>query len=127
MLPTARSISEVRSYATSSSTPSGSPGAISSSRALTSRITRRVSAPGRTTTIPPTVSPSPFHSASPRRPSGPRLTLATSSSRIGVPSGPTPSPMRRMSSTDRMYPSPRIMNSFSPTSISPPPTSLLLS
>jgi hypothetical protein len=44
----------------------------------------------RTTTMPPTVSPSPLSSAMPRRISGPNSTLAICPRRIGTPLSPTP-------------------------------------
>ena len=101
-LSTERSISVERSYATSITTPSGRPPRTSSRRALTSLMTCSVSAPERTTMMPPTVSPSPFQSARPRRISGPMSTRATSRSNIGVPRPSTPSAVFRMSSTDSM-------------------------
>ena len=97
----ARWINAVRSYAMPISTSSGSPCFSSASFAFTRSIVSRVSAPERTTTTPPTVSPSPFHSARPRRISGPIVTVATSRSRTGVPPGPTPRTTSSRSSTSR--------------------------
>ena len=50
----------------------------------TRAIVPRTSASARTTTMPPTVSPSPFQSARPRRISGPIATWATSLSSTGT-------------------------------------------
>jgi hypothetical protein len=87
-----------------------------------------VSAPWRTTTMPPTVSPSPFQSASPRRISGP-MHVATSWSRSsGEPaSAPTPSAMlanvvERLDVAEAAHHE----LAFSATSSSRPPASLLL-
>ena len=78
------------------------------------------------TTMPPATSPSPFHSARPRRSSGPTCTVAMSRTRTGVPERPALTGTSRMSSTERMYPRPRTMNSVSASSMRRPPTSLLL-
>ncbi|MBS1111681.1 MAG: hypothetical protein H6Q88_3673, partial [Anaeromyxobacteraceae bacterium] len=67
------------------STPSGSEGPISASLAFTRSITLRAFSPWRITTIPPTTSPCPSMSATPRRISGPSATLATSFTWMGVP------------------------------------------
>ncbi len=66
-------------------TPFGSDGSISRSRSRTRRITSRAFSPWRITTIPPTVSPRPSRSETPRRISGPRATWPTSRSSTGVP------------------------------------------
>ncbi len=57
--------------------------------------------PCRMTTMPPTASPVPSRSATPRRGSGPRPTDATSDSRIGTPPGPVPTTMAAKSSRVR--------------------------
>ena len=66
-------------------TPFGSEGSISFRRSFTRWITSRAFSPWRMTTMPPTVSPLPSRSETPRRISGPRPTVATSRMRTGVP------------------------------------------
>src|SRR5262245_19676924 len=83
-------------------------------------------APEPTITSPPPVSPSPVHSALPRRISGPGCTFATSRSRIGTPFAPVPTATFFKSSTELTYPRTRKMNSFSAISMDRPPTSPLL-
>ncbi len=67
------------------STPSGSDGFSSSSLAFTRSMTPSAFSPWRITTMPPTTSPSPLKSATPRRISGPSATVATSFTWMGVP------------------------------------------
>ena len=54
-------------------------------RSLTRSITSTAFSPWRITTIPDTTSPVPSRSATPRRRSGPTVTLPMSRIRIGVP------------------------------------------
>ena len=67
------------------STPGGRPCFNSSSLVFTRSMTFRAFSPWRMTTMPPTTSPWPSRSVSPRRISGPRVTVATSESLTGVP------------------------------------------
>ena len=67
------------------STPSGRDGPSSASLVFTRSMTLRAFSPWRITTIPPTTSPWPSRSATPRRISGPSATLATSFTWMGVP------------------------------------------
>ena len=67
------------------SRPAGSDGRSSSSLAFTRSITLSAFSPWRITTMPPTTSPCPSMSATPRRISGPSATLATSFTWMGVP------------------------------------------
>ncbi len=81
----ALSMSVERSYTGRTSTPAGREALSSLSLSFTRPMTARAFSPWRITTMPPTTSPWPSRSASPRRISGPRLTVATSESRTGVP------------------------------------------
>ena len=102
-----RSISPVRSYATSTFTPAGSERASSAIFCFTRPITSSTFSPWRTITMPPTASPSPFHSSRPRRMSGPKRTVATSFTKIGAPSGPrVRRAVRSMAPRSWMYPRP---------------------
>ena len=74
-----------RSYVVTTSTPSGRDLFISDRRALTRSMTFRAFSPCRMTTIPPTASPFPFRSATPRRICGPSATVATSRRSTGTP------------------------------------------
>ena len=67
------------------STPFGSDGFSSSSFAFTRSMTLRAFSPWRITMMPPTTSPWPSRSATPRRISGPSATCATSFTVMGVP------------------------------------------
>src|SRR5205823_4304530 len=66
-------------------TPAGSDPCTSRSLAFTRSITPRAFSPKRMTMMPPTTSPLPSSSATPRRMSGPMRTCATSRTRTGVP------------------------------------------
>ena len=54
-------------------------------RSFTAWMVPYASEPNRITTMPATTSPRPFRSAAPRRGAGPTETVATSATRIGVP------------------------------------------
>ena len=73
-VPTARSMRSERSYVVTTLTPGGSDGSISFSFSLTRSITASAFSPLRITTMPPTTSPFPSRSVTPRRISGPRET-----------------------------------------------------
>ena len=74
-----------RSYPAWISTPEGRLGAISATLALIPLITFRAFSPVRITIMPPTASPSPCHSATPSRISGPKVTVPRSRNKTGVP------------------------------------------
>ena len=93
-------ISHERSYVGTIFTPAGIECWTSWSLALTPSITFRAFSPKRMTMMPPTASPFPSSSATPRRMSGPRRTCATSRTRIGVPREFAPSETFSMSATD---------------------------
>ena len=99
-LAIARSMSVLRSYTGVMTTPGGSPGAISASRAFTRAIVVSAFSPKRITTIPPTASPRPSSSATPRRTAGPTETRPSSATRIGVPRGVAPITTFSMSEMD---------------------------
>ena len=67
------------------STPGGSDPEISRSFFFTPEMTFSAFKPYRMTTTPATVSPVPFHSATPCRISGPNATLPRSRTSTGVP------------------------------------------
>ena len=90
ILPIDARISSERSYAVTIVTPSGRPGSSSLILAFTRSMTRSAFSPWRMTTIPETTSPWPFRSATPRRMSGPNVTLPISRTRIGTPDGSIP-------------------------------------
>ena len=77
-LSMARSMSWLRSYVVTISTPSGRLLFSVSSLSFTAAITSRAFLPERRITTPPATSPSPLSSAMPRRISGPIWTFATS-------------------------------------------------
>ena len=97
-----RRISSERSYVGTILTPFGSDASTSRSFALTPSITFRAFSPNRTMTMPPTTSPFPSSSAIPRRISGPKVTRATSWTRIGVPLPSVPTGMVSMSAMLRI-------------------------
>ena len=66
-------------------TPFGSDGSMSFSFCFTRSMTLRAFSPLRITTMPPTTSPLPSRSATPRRISGPSETRPTSPTVSGVP------------------------------------------
>src|SRR5713101_5829618 len=107
------------------STPGGSEGLISVSFFLTPSMTVRAFIPSRMTTMPATVSPSPCHSATPSRMSGPKLTVPRSRTRMGVPFFVATGTVSK-SFKERKYPRPRIMYCAPPISSRRPPTSLVL-
>ncbi len=123
---TDRRIKSDRSYVGIISTPGGSAGRISCILALTRSMTSRVLSPKRTTTMPPTTSPFPFSSASPRRRSGPNSIRAMSLSKMGVPLASVPTAICSKSCTDSTYPRPQTIYSRPVNSTTRPPTSLLL-
>ena len=84
-LSMARSMSAERSYTVTTSTPSGRPAASSRKRAFTPAMVASAFSPARITTMPPTTSPMPFKSATPRLMRGPVRSSATSLSRMGTP------------------------------------------
>src|SRR5439155_25124306 len=75
--------------------------------------------------MPPTVSPSPFHSATPSHMSGPKETVPRSLMSTGVPFLAITGTFLR-SSSDLRYPSPRIMYRVPLSSSTRPPTSFVL-
>ena len=81
----ARWIRSERSYTGRTTSPPGMPGASSASRSFTRSMVASAFSPKRMTTIPPTASPRPFRSATPRRTSGASRTSATSATRMGMP------------------------------------------
>ena len=81
----ARRIRSERSYTGMMRIPGGRDGVISLNFSLTRSITASAFSPYRMTTMPPTTSPLPSSSATPRRMSGPIVTCATSCTVIGVP------------------------------------------
>ena len=98
----ARSIRLERSYTGRSTTPCGNPGWISARRAFTFLMVVRAFCPNRITTMPPTASPRPSYSATPRRTAGPTYTRPSSATRIGVPDDVAPTTMFSMSASDLM-------------------------
>ncbi len=78
--------------------PSGSPPSISASFSFTRSMVASAFSPKRITTMPPTTSPRPSRSATPRRTSGASWTSATSATRIGVPDVVAPTTTFSMSS-----------------------------
>ena len=98
-LSTALSIKAERSYTVTISTPSGNPAFSDSNLAFTPSMVVLAFSPKRITTTPPTTSPSPFSSATPRRICGPRLTTATSAMVSATPFSFTPSGICRISCT----------------------------
>ena len=105
------------------STPGGREGFSSTSLALSRSMTDSAFSPCRMTTMPPTTSPRPSRSATPRRISGPSVTWATSFTVIGVPFSVRRTRDSR-SRVDFTYPRPRTMYSRPEISTSRPPTSL---
>ena len=81
-------------------TPAGSDGSSSFSRALTRSITRSAFSPWRMTMMPVTVSPVPSRSATPRRMSGPSVTVPMSRTRTADPDSDRARTMFPMSSVD---------------------------
>ncbi len=78
------------------------------------------------TTTPPTVSPSPSRSATPRRISGPTATSATSSTRIGLPlARSSPTTIFAMSRGEETRPRLRTTYSVPASSMTRPPASPL--
>ncbi len=116
----------LRSYTGTIFIPSGMAEANSFNLSLMRPITCNTSSPKRMMTIPPTASPWPFKSTTPRRISEPSCTVATSRSKIGVPLALVPTAIFSISSVDLMYPRPRIMYSTPENSMTRPPVSLLL-
>ncbi len=116
----------LRSYTGTIFIPSGMAVANSFNFSLMRPITCNTSSPKRMMTMPPTASPWPFKSTTPRRMSEPSCTVATSRSKIGVPLALVPMAIFSMSSVDLMYPRPRIIYSTPENSTTLPPVSLLL-
>ncbi len=107
--------------------PLGSVGPMSVILCLTRSITFCASSPKRMMTTPPTTSPWPSSSATPRRMSGPKVTVARSFTSTGVPVCEFDmTTMLPMSSSDLMYPRPRTIYSRPDISTNRAPTSLLL-
>jgi hypothetical protein len=100
-LAMARWMRSERSYTGTSRTPCGRLRWISAMRALTASIVFSASLPNRMITMPATTSPRPFRSAAPRRGAGPTCTVATSATRIGVPSMVAPTATSPISCTPR--------------------------
>ena len=105
--------------------PSGRDASTSASFAFTRSMVARAFSPKRMTTIPPTTSPRPSRSATPRRTSGAVRTVATSRTRTGTPWSDERTTTSPMSSMPCRYPSPRIMYSRSASSRTMAPTSSL--
>ncbi|MNE05127.1 hypothetical protein D3C80_976810 [compost metagenome] len=95
----ARWIRSERSYTVTISTPSGRLFLSSASRFLTPSMVCWAFSPKRMTMMPPTTSPSPLSSATPRRLWGPVTTSATSPSSSGAPRTLVPSGICFRSST----------------------------